>query len=616
MTKSAIPVPCALLSGDEAIARGAFEAGVRVASAYPGTPSTEILEAFAGCSGVHAEWSPNEKVALEVGIGASLAGARALVSMKHVGLNVASDPLMTASYIGVRGGLVIVTADDPGMFSSQNEQDNRHYAPFAKVPMLEPSDSQEAKDFTIAAFELSERFDTPVLLRITTRIAHSNSPVRLGERVEHEPTGFVCEPAKTVMVPANARRRHELVESRTIELTKFAETSGARLRPVASQAGYKPVPLNRIEKGAPSIGVICSGVVYQYVKEAHPTASVLKLGLTWPLPEKLIRKFAKSVEKLYVIEELDPYLEQQIRAMGIELAHRPAPPRTGELNPNLVARFLGSRKKTGTAGFSLPASPAEGLPPRPPALCPGCGHRALLTVVKRLKVFVSGDIGCYTLGVQPPLQTMDTCICMGASVSVAHGVEKATGRSDNMVAVIGDSTFVHSGITPLIDIIYNKGTSTVIILDNETTAMTGHQEHPATGKTAAREPTARLSLENLCRAIGVPHVSVVDPYDVKKTRELIKAALDRPEPSVIIARRRCVLLDRDRVRHPYCVEAERCAGCGVCLSHGCPAIADVTPEGKRKKQVRILPQLCASCGVCAAICPSGAIVATEVSDNG
>jgi len=560
-----------------------------VATAYPGTPSTEILEALVGCEGVQAQWAPNEKVALEVGVGASLAGARTLVSMKHVGLNVASDPLLTASYVGVRGGLVIVTADDPGMFSSQNEQDNRHYARLAKVPMLEPSDSQEAKDFTIAAFELSERFDTPVLLRITTRIAHSNSLVALGERAEHEPGGFACEPAKTVMVPGNARRRHALVESRTKALAEHAETCA----------------LNRIEKGGRRMGVIVSGAAYQYVKEARPRASILKLGLTNPLPKKLIRQFAKSVEKLYVVEELDPFLEEQIRAMEVKLAQAPSEPKQGELTPSLVADLLGVRRRKGREA-------AEGIPPRPPALCPGCGHRALLTAVKRLKVFVSGDIGCYTLGVQPPLQAMDTCICMGASIGVAHGVEKATGRSDNMVAVIGDSTFVHSGITPLIDVVYNRGATTVIILDNETVAMTGHQDHPATGKTAGGEPTNRLSLEAVCRGVGVRDVTVVDPYDVKKTQKVLKAALGRAEPSVVIARRRCVLLDRDLVRHPYRIEAERCIGCGQCLGHGCPAIADVTPEGSRKKRVEIVAQLCAGCGVCAEICPAGAI--TEVSE--
>ncbi|MBN1460829.1 MAG: indolepyruvate ferredoxin oxidoreductase subunit alpha [Armatimonadetes bacterium] len=578
-----------LLSGDEAIARGAFEAGITVGAAYPGTPSTEILEALVAYPEVRAQWAPNEKVALEVGVGASLAGARALVSMKHVGLNVASDPLVTASYVGVRGGLVIVTADDPGMFSSQNEQDNRHYAKLAKVPMLEPSDSQEAKDFTAAAFELSEQFDTPVLLRITTRIAHSSALVNLQERREHETTGFLCEPAKTVMVPGNARRRHSLVEERTKKLADYAETC----------------PFNRIEMADTRIGVIVSGVAYQYVKEARPRASVLKLGMTHPLPERLLRSFAESVDQLYVVEELDPFLEEQIRAMGIELAQAPSAPKEGELTPNLTAKLLGAKTRTGR-------QPEAGLPPRPPALCPGCGHRALLTAVKRLKLFVSGDIGCYTLGVQPPLQTMDTCVCMGASIGVAHGVEKATGRADNMVAVIGDSTFVHSGITPLIDVVYNQGTTTVIILDNETVAMTGHQEHPATGKTARGEPTTRLKLEDLCRAVGVEHVTVVDPYDLKKTQQVLKEAVERDAPSVVIARRRCVLLDRDRVRPPYRVEVERCIGCGQCLATGCPALADLTPTGEKRKQVEIVAHLCVGCGLCSQLCPKDAIV--EVSE--
>lgn len=575
----------ALLSGDEAIARGAFEAGLRVAAAYPGTPSTEILEALARYPDIYAEWAPNEKVALEVAMGASLAGARAMASMKHVGLNVASDPLVTGSYVGVRGGLVVITADDPGMFSSQNEQDNRHFARLAKVPLLEPSDSREAKEFTLAAFELSEQFDTPVLVRITTRIAHSRSAVELGERTEREPSGFQHEPPKTVMVPGNARRRHAVVEARMIELAQWAETT----------------ELNRIEKGDKRIGVIVSGVAYQYVKEVRPRASILKLGLVHPLPEGLIRKFARSVEKLYVVEELDPFLEEQIRALGIKLAHPRTRPRQGELSPGAVAEFLGVRKRAGKP-------PVPNLPPRPPVLCPGCGHRALLSVLKKLKVFVFGDIGCYTLGVQPPLETMDTCVCMGSSIGLALGAGKATGCTDKSVAVIGDSTFVHSGITPLIDVVYNRGANTIIILDNETVAMTGHQDHPATGKTAAGQPTHRLSLEELARAVGVQHVAVVDPYDLKETEKLVRAGLARDEATVIIARRRCVLLDRENRPPPRQIDTARCIGCGRCLAHGCPAIIDLTPPGEKKKKVEIAAHLCAGCSICAQRCPKQAIV--------
>jgi len=580
----------ALLSGDEAIARGAFEGGAGVATAYPGTPSTEILEALAKCPEVYTEWAPNEKVALEVAIGASLAGARAMASMKHVGLNVASDPLMTASYVGVRGGLVVISADDPGMFSSQNEQDNRHYARFAKIPMLEPADSQEAKDFVAAAFKLSEQFDTPILVRITTRIAHSSTLVTLGERTEYEPGGFQRELVKTVMVPANARARHVLVEERTKKLQEWVETC----------------VFNKIEKGNSEIGVMVSGAAYQYVKEVLPKANILKLGITNPLPAGLIRQFSRQVKKLYVVEELDPYLEEQIRALGIKLAHPPTSPRLGELSPRSVAEFLGVKTKK-------IKPPAANLPPRPPMLCPGCGHRALLLVLRKLRVFVSGDIGCYTLGVQHPLQTMDTCICMGASIGVALGVEKATGRHDNIVAVLGDSTFIHSGITPLIDVVYNRGATTVIILDNGTVAMTGHQEHPGTGKTAAGAPTHPLDLEALCRAAGVKQVSLVDPYDIKQSRELVAAALKSSEPSVIIARRRCVLLDRENFKPALRVSREKCIGCGQCLTIGCPAISDQAAAGEKKKQPAISSQLCTGCGVCAQVCPAEAI---EEGKNG
>jgi indolepyruvate ferredoxin oxidoreductase alpha subunit len=575
-----------LASGNEAIARGAFEAGVRVASAYPGTPSTEILENFARFPGVYAEWSVNEKVALEVGIGASLAGARALVTMKHVGLNVAADPLMTASYVGVKGGLVIVNADDPGMHSSQNEQDNRHYARLAKVPMLEPSDSQEAKDFTLLAFQMSEDFDSPVILRTTTRVAHARSLIVEGEREERAAEGFVRDQPKYVMVPAHARRRHPFVEERLQRLAELAETSD----------------LNRVEWNDREIGVITSGVAYQYVKEVCPQASVLKLGMTYPLPRRLIADFAAQVKQLYVVEELDPFLEDQIRAMGIAVIGKERFPITGELNPNLVAHGL-----LGTPIDETRTAPSD-LPSRPPVLCPGCPHRGLYYALNKLKCVVFGDIGCYTLGVLPPLAAMDTCICMGAGIGNAHGLEKAIGDRQPVVAVIGDSTFVHSGITGLIDIVYNRGHSTIILCDNSTTAMTGHQHHPATGSTLQGDPTRKLCFEDLIRAIGIEDVTVVDPQDLAATEQALRAAVASPQPSVVITRRPCILLERRTERETPAVDEERCTGCGICLRLGCPALEAVpVAPGSKKRRARVNALLCTSCGMCVQVCPQHAI---------
>ncbi|NLL19281.1 MAG: indolepyruvate ferredoxin oxidoreductase subunit alpha, partial [Clostridia bacterium] len=448
-----------LMTGNQAIARGAYEAGVTVASAYPGTPSTEIIENMTTYPEIYAEWSTNEKVALEVGIGASIGGARALVAMKHVGVNVAADPLFTFSYTGVNGGLVLISADDPGMHSSQNEQDNRNYAKFAKIPVLEPSDSQECKDFMVLAYQLSEQFDTPVMVRTTTRVAHGQSLVDLGDRQEGIVKEYEKNPPKYVMLPGYGRQRHPLVEARREALAKYNETA----------------PINRIEWGDKRIGIITSGVVYQYVKEALPEASVLKLGMTFPLPQQLIKDFAEQVDKLYVIEELEPFLEEQIKAWGIEVVGKELFPRIGELSPELIGAKLGN--------WNQEAAVAVEVPNRPPVLCPGCPHRGVYYVINRLKLTVSGDIGCYTLGATPPLSAMDTCICMGASISGALGLEKARGKdfARKLVAVIGDSTFLHSGITGLLDVVYNGGTFTTLILDNSTTAMTGHQEHPGTG---------------------------------------------------------------------------------------------------------------------------------------
>ncbi len=588
-----------LLSGNEAIARGAFEAGVKVASAYPGTPSTEILENFARYEGVYAEWAPNEKVSVEVAIGASMAGVRALSTMKHVGVNVAADPIFTASYTGVRGGLVIVAADDPEMHSSQNEQDSRHYAVAAKIPMLEPSDSAEAREYTLLAYELSERFDTPFFLRSTTRIAHAKGAVRLEAPVVPpvEP-GIVRDAAKWVMLPVHARWRHGLVEQRTLALVEYAETSG----------------INRVEPGDRSLGIITGGVSYQYVKEAFPAASVLKLGMAWPMPEKMIRDFAAGVDRLVVVEELDPHIETHVKALGLKTHGKDLIPICGELDPRIV--------REGITGEKAPAHSPERVPNRPPNLCPGCPHRGLFFVLNKLKAIVSGDIGCYTLAALPPLSAMDLCVCMGASVSAAHGMEKALGKGAHgqVVAVIGDSTFLHSGITGLIDIVYNRGKSTVIILDNGITAMTGAQENPSTGKTLQGQPTHRIDFVALCRAIGVEHVYPVNPHDMEATEVVLRREMAREAPSVVITQALCALLPEHRraERPVYEVSTAACVGCKACSKLGCPAIEWVayTPEeaaaaGKKSAQkgvTRINPLLCDGCGQCPPLCKFNAIL--------
>ena len=588
-----------LLSGNEAIARGAYEAGVKVAVAYPGTPSTEILEYLAEYEGLHAEWAPNEKVAVEVALGASMAGARAMAAMKHVGVNVAADPIFTASYTGVKGGLVIVTADDPEMHSSQNEQDNRHYAVAAKMPMLEPSDSAEAKAYTKLAFSLSERFDVPVFLRTTTRVSHATGAVVLGD-VEPPavPLGFVEEPAKWVMLPVNARRRHVLVEERMRALREFAETFEG----------------NRIEWGDRSLGIITAGVAYQYVREEFPDASVLKLGLAHPLPERLVRAFAAGVKRLIVVEELDPIIETHVKALGIPVEGKDRIPLLGELNPRIVRQAI--------SGEAAPVREPAAVPNRPPNLCAGCPHRSLFFALNKCKVTVTGDIGCYTLSALPPLKSMDTCVCMGASIGTAFGMEKALGEAarGKVVAVIGDSTFVHSGITGLINVVYNRGFSTVIILDNGTTAMTGAQDHPGTGKTLQAEATHRLDLAALCRAIGVEHVYTVNPHDQETTEAVLRREIGRDAPSVVIARASCVLLPEHRAERRPALEVveELCNGCKACGKLGCPAIEwiPLTPEeavaaGKKPTQkgmVRINRLMCDGCNLCPDVCKMRAMV--------
>ncbi|MEW6660918.1 MAG: indolepyruvate ferredoxin oxidoreductase subunit alpha [Bacillota bacterium] len=578
-----------IMTGNEALARGAWEAGVTVAAAYPGTPSTEILENMSRYPEVYSEWSPNEKVALEVGGGAAIAGARTLVAMKHVGVNVAADPLFTLTYTGINGGLVLVSADDPGMHSSQNEQDNRNYAKFAKIPVLEPSDSQEAKDFVKLAFALSEEYDTPVMLRLTTRVAHGQSLVELGERVEAPLKDYVKNPGKYVMLPANARGRHLLVEERLVKLASLAET----------------FPQNLVELREDSrLGVITAGTCYQYVREAFPQISVLKLGMTYPLPEKLIRQFASEVEQLVIVEELDPFFQEHLKAWGIPCLGKELFPLTGEFGPELVAAKLGSLMGGNQEVAAATAPAAAPVPTRPPVMCPGCPHRGVFYVLKKLDLVVSGDIGCYTLGALPPLGAMDTCICMGASISGALGMEKARGRefAKRMVAVIGDSTFMHSGVTGLMDVVYSQGITTILIVDNHITAMTGHQQHPGTGMTIKNQPTARVDIPALVRALGVNRVQEVDAYDMAAVEKALQEELAAEEPSVVIARRPCVLMLKN-TGPVYTVVQGLCNRCGRCRLVGCPGVV------YRKGQFPMIDvALCTGCGLCSQMCNKKAIM--------
>jgi indolepyruvate ferredoxin oxidoreductase alpha subunit len=591
-----------LLSGNEALALGAYHAGVKFATAYPGTPSTEIMEAIARYKDIYAEWSTNEKVAVEVAMGACYAGARALVSMKQVGLNVAADPFLAVATTGVNAGLVLISADDPGIHSSQGEQDNRHYAELAKVPILEPTDSQTAYDLMAYAFEISEQFDTPVMLRTTTRISHSKSIVEVKEtRTEStRKIAFAPNMQKYVMLPINARIRHPLMEERMVKLAAYGET----------------FTFNKIEMGERQLGIIATGISYQYAREVFPKASFLKLGMTYPLPEKLIREFASKVDRILVVEELDPFIEEHIKVMGIKVEGKQYIPRTGELNSDII-------ESAGRKMGLIKAAAAQEKPPvgielakRPPLLCPGCPHTGFFYVlagmgqrlklpgakdrtIKESNMVIAGDIGCYTLGAYPPLNAMDTNGCMGSSIGTAIGMEKA-GLSAKIVAVIGDSTFLHSGITPLVDAVYNQSKITVVILDNSTTAMTGHQEHPGTGISAQGETVGKVILEDVVKGVGVKNVAVVDSFNIKELRKTIKGALDSRELSVVIVRGACVV-QKPRHGETQVVNTEKCNQCGICLLVGCPAIQTTG------KQPIIDIGMCTGCTICQQICPKQAI---------
>ena len=572
-----------IMLGNEAIARGAWEAGVKVSSAYPGTPSTEISEYIASYKEVYAEWAPNEKVAVEVAAGASIAGVRSLACMKHVGLNVASDPVFTFAYTGVNGGMVLVVADDPGIASSQNEQDTRMVARSAHLPVLEPADSQEAKTFTKLAFALSEEYDTPVILRTTTKLSHSQSVVELEEREEIEDKPYERNAQKYVMMPANAIRRHVFVEEREKRLAKDACSFA----------------INRIEGEDSELGFIASGIAYQYVKEAFPNAKILKLGLVNPLPKSLIEGFVASVKRAIVVEELEPVMEEQIRAWGLKVEGKELFTVQGEYSANMLKKaILGKNEEA----FAQSAAPA-----RPPILCPGCPHRSVFSVLNKLKIHASGDIGCYTLGAVAPLNVIDNCICMGSSVSALHGIEKAKGKEylKNWVAVIGDSTFLHTGINSLINSVYNRSTGTVLILDNRTTGMTGHQEHAATGKTLQNEPTYAVDLAALCKAIGVEDVTEINAFDVSALESKIKESVNADRLTVIIAKAPCALLKGQKFTQVCVVREEKCRHCNMCMKIGCPAISKVNGE------IKINASMCNGCGLCQSYCKFGAIERVE-----
>lgn len=569
-----------VMLGNAAIARGAYEAGVKVSSAYPGTPSTEISENIAKYEEVYAEWAPNEKVAMEVAIGASKSGVRAMASMKHVGVNVAADPLYSVSYSGVNGGLVIVAADDPGLYSSQNEQDSRMVARAAAVPVLEPSDSEEARVFTKLAFDISEKYDTVVMVRSTTRLAHSQGIVNLEDRTEIEDKPYVRDIAKNVMMPGMAKKRHVIVEQM---MKLLAEDASA-------------MEINKAEYKDTSVGVITSGIPYQYVREVLPDASVLKLGLVNPLPRKLIEEFASKVDKLYIVEELEPVIEEQVKSWGISCIGKEIFTIQGEYSANMIRKaILGEEPKL---------EPVVQVPARPPILCPGCPHRSVFSVLKKLKIHGAGDIGCYTLGAVEPLGVMDINVCMGASISTLHGMEMAKGKDyiKNWVALIGDSTFLHTGVNSLMNMVYNKATGTVMILDNSTTGMTGHQDHPATGKTLKGDDTYAINIYQLCKALGIEHVYEADAFDIVKLEEVIKRETQREAVSVIITKAPCALLKSFVPKGTCVVEAEKCKRCGVCMSSGCPAMSRT-----ENKTVVIDETMCNGCGLCMKNCRFDAI---------